>query len=148
MKLTSITMLVMAALATSAGCGPPMGTLTYGTPRTGTLSPTDVQSILGGVRVQDTETIGVGSVVTVTLCALAFDPYLIMTKDGMMGTMVAEDDDSAANLNARIVYSPPSADQGRLYTLHVTTSADYVPPANADWTLTAFDSSMPALRCP
>src|SRR5207253_1951396 len=101
--------------------------LIAGTPRMGTLEPGDMASIRGGNRLQDIETVGVGDVITVTLCATGFDPYLVLSRDGTQATLVAEDDDGAGDHNSRVIYDPaadPSAGasfRNRLYTVHVTT---------------------------
>ena len=84
--------------------------------------------------------------VTILLCSTTphsgFDPYLQLD---YMGQQVATDDDSAGNLNARIVYTPVSSGA---YTIYVMSQGGTAPTAGAAYTLRVVQGAMFTASCP
>jgi hypothetical protein len=87
-----------------------------------------------------------GSAVTILLCSAApssaFDPYLQLD---FMGQNVAMDDDSAGNLNARIVYTPT---QSGAYDVYVTSHGGTAPAGGAAYTVRVLAGAMYEATCP
>ncbi len=84
--------------------------------------------------------------VTIVMCSTSpsvnFDPYLQLDRSG---AQVAIDDDSAGNLNARIVYTPVESGS---YTLYASSRGGTAPPAGAAYTLRVIRGAMFDATCP
>ncbi|MEI8254441.1 MAG: hypothetical protein WCJ30_02090 [Deltaproteobacteria bacterium] len=89
--------------------------------------------------------------VTIVMCSTTpsvnFDPRLQLDRNGVQ---VATDDDSAGNLNARIVYTPS---ESGTYTVYAASVGGTAPPSGASYTLrvmrgAVFDATCPAPGSP
>lgn len=84
--------------------------------------------------------------VTIVMCSLSpnadFDPYLQLDHSGVQ---VATDDDSAGNLNARVVYTP---DQSGTFTVYATSRGGTAPAAGGAYSLRAMRGAMYDATCP
>lgn len=87
-----------------------------------------------------------GAPVTILLCSTmpssGFDPFLLLD---FMGNQVAMDDDSAGNLNARIIYAPTETGT---YSLYVTSWGGTAPPSSSAYTLHVMSGQMFGVTCP
>ena len=87
-----------------------------------------------------------GSAVTIVMCSTmpssAFDPALQLD---FRGERVADDDDSAGNLNARIVYTPLVSGT---YDVFAMAHGGTAPAGGASYTLRVYEGAMFDVTCP
>jgi hypothetical protein len=141
-------------------CGPSGasggGPIAVGATETGSLGFLSGQSTIPG-RSSTTEyrrdiwttNLTMGSPVTILMCrtgSVSFDPYLAV--HGPAGEMddLHTDDDSAGNLNSRIVFTPTTTGE---YTIFATTFSSFNSNSNSGtYTLSVMAGEMTSATCP